>query len=67
MHIASVKIKLNENTFNVLLQSVENIPSVQSLVATSNLPNICGAVIALGFIRYSKCVSPVLVRADKRQ
>lgn len=54
-------------TFNVLLHNVENIPSVQSLVATSNLPNICGAVMAFGFIRYSKCGSPVLVKDDKRQ
>ena len=35
---------------SVFLQSVENIPSVQSFVATSNLPNICGAVMAFGFI-----------------
>lgn len=43
------------------------MPSVQSLVATSSLPNICGAVMAFGFIRYSKCMSPVLVRADSKQ
>ena len=39
--------------FKDLLQRVEKIPSVQSLVATSNLPNICGAVMALGFILIS--------------
>lgn len=55
------------NTFNVLLHNVENIPSVQSLVATSSLPNICDAVIALGFIRNSKCDRPVFVKANKRQ
>lgn len=37
----------------VLLHRVEKIPSVQSLVATSSLPNIWGAVIALGFILIS--------------
>ncbi|RNA11518.1 hypothetical protein BpHYR1_000035 [Brachionus plicatilis] len=43
--------------FNVLRHKVENMPSVQSLVATSNRPNICGAVIAFGFIRISLCGS----------
>lgn len=33
-------------TLSVLLHRVEKIPSVQSLVATSSLPNIWGAVIA---------------------
>ena len=47
----------------VLLQRVEKIPSVQSLVATSSLPNICGAVIALGFILISRCGEPVSVMA----
>ena len=36
---------------------VENMPSVQSLVATSSRPNICGAVMALGFILISLCGS----------
>ena len=44
--------------FRVLLQSVEKIPSVQSLVATSSLPNIWGAVIALGFIFISLWGAP---------
>lgn len=39
--------------FNVFLHSAEKIPSVQSFVATSSLPNICAAVIAFGFIRIS--------------
>ena len=39
--------------FNVFLHRAEKIPSVQSLVATSSRPNICGAVIALGFILIS--------------
>lgn len=39
--------------FSVFLQSAEKIPSVQSLVATSNLPNIWAVVIDLGFIRIS--------------
>ena len=39
---------------NVLRHRVEKIPSVQSLVATSSLPNICGAVMALGFILISR-------------
>lgn len=33
-------------------------PSVQSFVATSSRPNICGAVIALGFILISRCGLP---------
>ena len=37
----------------VFLHKVEKIPSVQSFVATSNRPNICGAVMALGFILIS--------------
>lgn len=48
-------------TFFVLcvrLHRVEKIPSVQSLVATSSRPNICGAVMALGFIRISLCGAP---------
>ena len=47
----------------VLLQSVEKIPSVQSLVATSRRPNICGAVMALGFILISRCAIPTSVNA----
>ena len=47
----------------VLRQSVENIPSVQSLVATSRRPNICGAVMALGFILISLCGAPQSVMA----
>lgn len=43
---------------NVFLQREENIPSVQSFVATSRRPNICGAVIALGFILISRCGCP---------
>lgn len=39
--------------FNVLRQRALKMPSVQSLVATSNLPNICAAVMAFGFIRIS--------------
>lgn len=39
--------------FKVFLHKAENIPSVQSFVATSNLPNICAAVIAFGFILIS--------------
>ena len=42
----------------VLLHRVEKIPSVQSLVATSRRPNICGAVMAFGFILISLCGSP---------
>ena len=38
--------------------SVEKMPSVQSLVATSSRPNICGAVMAFGFILISLCGSP---------
>lgn len=44
--------------FKVFLQSVEKMPSVQSLVATSNLPNIWGAVMALGFIFISLWGAP---------
>ena len=49
--------------FSVLLHRVEKIPSVQSLVATSSRPNICGAVIAFGFILSSLCGSPQSVMA----
>ena len=42
----------------VLRQRVEKMPSVQSLVATSRRPNICGAVMALGFMRISLCGTP---------
>ena len=45
--------------FNDFLHRVENMPSVQSLVAASNRPNICGAVIAFGFILISRCGWPV--------
>lgn len=48
----------------VFLQSAENIPSVQSFVATSRRPNICGAVIALGFILISRCGCPQSMKAD---
>ena len=48
---------------SVRLQSAEKMPSVQSLVATSSRPNICGAVIALGFIRISLCGVPQSVIA----
>ena len=44
--------------FSDLLHSVEKIPSVQSLVATSRRPNIWGAVIALGFILISLWGAP---------
>ena len=42
----------------VLRQRVEKMPSVQSLVATSSLPNICGAVMAFGFMRISRWGAP---------
>ena len=48
---------------SVFLQRVENIPSVQSLVETSSRPNICGAVMALGFILISLCGVPQSVIA----
>ena len=44
--------------FSVRRQRVEKIPSVQSFVATSSRPNIWGAVMALGFIRISRCGAP---------
>lgn len=47
----------------VRLHSVEKIPSVQSLVATSSRPNICGAVIAFGFMRISLCTATHSVSA----
>lgn len=43
---------------SVFRQSVEKIPSVQSLVATSRRPNIWGAVMALGFMRISRWGAP---------
>ncbi|KAK2185975.1 hypothetical protein NP493_215g01007 [Ridgeia piscesae] len=43
---------------SVRRHKVEKMPSVQSLVATSSRPNICGAVMALGFILISRCGSP---------
>ena len=48
---------------SVFLHSVEKIPSVQSLVETSNRPNIWGAVMALGFILISLCGVPQSVIA----
>lgn len=46
--------------FKVFRQSAEKMPSVQSFVATSSFPNICAAVIALGFIRISlKIISSI--------
>lgn len=48
---------------SVFLQRVEKIPSVQSFVATSSLPNIWGAVMALGFILISLCGVPQSVMA----
>lgn len=47
----------------VFLQSVEKTPSVQSLVVTSSIPNICEAVMALGFIRISLWGAPHSVMA----
>lgn len=49
--------------FSVFLHRVEKTPSVQSLVATSNVPNICEAVMALGFMRISLCGVPQSVMA----
>lgn len=48
---------------SVFLHRVEKIPSVQSLVATSSVPNICEAVIALGFMRISLWGVPQSVMA----
>lgn len=39
--------------FKVFLHRAENMPSVQSLVATSSRPNIWAAVIDFGFILIS--------------
>ena len=50
----------------VFLQRVEKIPSVQSFVATSRRPNICGAVMAFGFIRISLCGIPCSVKDLRR-
>lgn len=43
---------------SVLLHRVEKMPSVQSLVVTSREPNICEAVMALGFILISRWGEP---------
>lgn len=48
---------------SVFRHSVEKMPSVQSFVATSNLPNIWGAVMALGFILISLWLVPHSVMA----
>ena len=52
--------------FCVFLQRVENIPSVQSLVAASNWPNIWEEVMAFGFILISLCGIPHWVSALAR-
>lgn len=50
----NVKKKNTFLIFSVFLHNAEKIPSVQSLVDTSNRPNICGAVMAFGFILNSR-------------
>lgn len=47
----------------VFLHRVEKTPSVQSLVVTSSVPNICEAVTALGFILISRWGEPHSVMA----
>mmetsp|Transcript_9300 Transcript_9300/g.39101 ORF Transcript_9300/g.39101 Transcript_9300/m.39101 type:complete len:245 (+) Transcript_9300:7149-7883(+) len=46
-----------------LRQSTAKTPSVQSPVLASMRPNICGAVMALGFIFQMTCFTPVSVSA----
>mmetsp|Transcript_25452 Transcript_25452/g.58911 ORF Transcript_25452/g.58911 Transcript_25452/m.58911 type:complete len:218 (-) Transcript_25452:3345-3998(-) len=43
-----------------LRHSCAKMPSVHSLAITSRQPNICGAVIALGFMRSSRCGWPTI-------
>ena len=64
MNMCTIVADLNIPFFilSVLRHRVEKIPSVQSLVATSRRPNICGAVMALGFILISLCGIPISVR-----
>ena len=59
----ALKQELPFLALRVLLQRVEKIPSIQSLVATSKRPNIWGAVMALGFILISLWGSPHSVMA----
>ena len=49
--------------FMVLLHRAEKIPSVQSFVDTSSLPNIWPSLMDFGFILNSLCCLPVIVRA----
>lgn len=51
----------------VLLHKVENIPSVQSLVATSSRPNIWGAVIACNKEDWKKVNTSVETRIKSVQ
>ena len=44
--------------FIVFLHRAAKMPSHQSLVATSSLPNICGAVMDFGLSLYSLCGWP---------
>mmetsp|Transcript_8303 Transcript_8303/g.37841 ORF Transcript_8303/g.37841 Transcript_8303/m.37841 type:complete len:220 (-) Transcript_8303:806-1465(-) len=50
-------------SFAARRHSTAKTPSVQSPVAASRRPNICGAVIALGFIFQTTCLLPTSVRA----
>ena len=50
-----------------LRHSTAKMPSVQSPVAWSMRPNICGAVMALGFMRQMMCLVPSSDSAPARQ
>ena len=50
-------------SFAARRHSTAKTPSVQSPVAASNRPNICGAVIAFGFIFQMTCLVPSSVSA----
>ena len=61
LYIRSLIHLKHSSTFlalRVFLHRVEKTPSVQSLVVTSSVPNICEAVMALGFILISRCGEP---------
>lgn len=58
LYIHSFKHPSTFLALRVFLHRVEKTPSVQSLVVTSSVPNICEAVMALGFILISRWGAP---------
>mmetsp|Transcript_17846 Transcript_17846/g.51940 ORF Transcript_17846/g.51940 Transcript_17846/m.51940 type:complete len:256 (-) Transcript_17846:49-816(-) len=56
---STIQVKYFLSLF-ALRQSCAKMPSVHSLAMTSSAPNICGDVMALGFMRASRCGWPTI-------